>query len=318
MMMMTDNDPLPIAQVWDLAESLKIGQTFVIEWRTVANASRTGQRWKEKRGVILQACVRGGAGKQRYASVQFEGMVRPAMFPEDGANGTQNLEYRCVELEDAEVFTPSPEKSAAADQLPLCPAMPDSNLRPPLPNPRVRAMVEEARMLEEVPDDDDAGDESDEEATVGPETCLDPAKWIYISRREMDVMRSQAWLREYFAPLVHTKSPAENIIFADLIAVLCADVATVRRLPEISHVGEWITGRERLLARLLIQMERVEGASTAQLNALQRGFTNRKQPEWVRSARETGAHMLAHPDPLRASSRQEGKSGRKKATHPKA
>jgi hypothetical protein len=144
--MMADNDPLPISQVWELADALTIGQSFIIEWRTVGNTSRNGQRWKEKRGVVLQSCTKGGAGKQRYASVQFEGMIRPVMFPEDGLNGTQDLEYRCVELDDDVAFTPSPEKTAAAQGAavaysPLLPSVPDPRPKPHALNPRVRAMM---------------------------------------------------------------------------------------------------------------------------------------------------------------------------------
>jgi hypothetical protein len=317
MMMMADNDPLPIAQVWELAYSLKVGQTFVIEWRTIANASRTGQRWKEKRGVILQACTKGGAGKQRYASVQFEGMVRPAMFPEDGENGTQNLEYRCVELDEEEAFTPSPEKQDAAE--PRNSVVPNPTSKPPIPNPRVRVMVEEARKEVEVPSDHDVASEcpdEEEEAIIDAETCLDPAKWDVLTKRELDVLRAQSWIREYFLPLTRTKSQSDNIILTDLIDVLCADLSSVRLSPDVIRNSEWLRAREKALARLLIQMERAEGASTAQLNALQRGFTNRKQPEWIRQAREAGAHMMSHPDPFRKSGSKDGRPKEKKSSKP--
>jgi hypothetical protein len=315
MMLMADNDPLPISQVWELADALKSGQSFIMEWRTVANTSRTGQRWKEKRGVVLQTSTKGGVGKQRYASVQFDGMARPVMFPEDGLNGTHNLEYRCVELDEEVAFTASPEKTTAAQvpagaQAPLLPSVPDPQQKSHPLNPRVRAMMEEARKEVEGEGGSafhDSEDE-DEEADISAETCLDPARWEELTKREMDVMRAQAWIKEYFAALTRTKSQAENIIFSDMIDVLCSDVASVRRCAIIVSNPEWLKARERTLARLLIQMERAEGASTTQLNALQRGFSNRKQPEWVRHARETGSHLLTHPDPFRSSRQSEGKA----------
>jgi hypothetical protein len=302
-------------EVWMITDALQVGSTIQVEWRQKGK----GKRFKASEGEVLRASCPSGAGSLRYAAVRFERAPGPSMFPEDGANGTLALEYRVIDVEDPIEFTPSPMKEAAMKAVSRRPQEARCTDANDVRQPRAVVLAEKRRNEEEFGECYDDPDAAPEEVQDfhSYRYYLDPATWDLVVPRDIDVLKAQLWMRSHFADLSNSKLPAENFIFADLLECVCDDLASVRQHPEHVTSSHWVLSRERLLARMILQVDRINGATAAQLNACQRGFKERHQPQWLQQTRERGAQLLAHPDFTRPtekfrSGKKEWKRERKK------
>jgi hypothetical protein len=300
---MADPEVLSRVEVWRIADALQVGEAIDVEWRTKGK----GQRFKSRSGEVVRGVDPSGAGYLRYATVHFHGLSKPSMFPEDGMNGTHDIEYRSIEVSPAESFTPSPIKVEGKTTI----GNPARAGAVPLPDriARLAARPQVEEVTYEDCEDEECPDETYEQYHEY-EYYLDPASWPLICRGELDILKAQMWMRTHFAEAVGSKNPAENYTFVDLVDIVCAQLAAVYEVPQIATSKHWVNSMELLLARLVMQVDRVNGASAAQLNAVQRGFKERRPPAWLKQTRERGAQLLSQPDPFRPP-RERGPYGHK-------
>jgi hypothetical protein len=291
---MADHEVLSVGDVWKITDALQAGEQVDIEWRTRGK----GQRFKSRSGVVVRESDVGGAGSLRYATVHFHGLVKPSMFPEDGKNGTHEIEYRVIEVSTEEEFTPSPIKVD-----PVVLAKP-GRVTSKLPD-RVAALA--ARQQDEMQQFEDCVDEfgPEEDSTNYHEYehYLNPSSWHMVCRSDIDLLKAQMWMRQHFKDALNSHVAADNFTFTDLVDIVCDNLAAAYELPGVVTSKHWVGAMELLLARLVMQVDRVNGASAAQLNAVQRGFKERRPPQWLKQTRERGAQLLAQPDPFRPHNR---------------
>jgi hypothetical protein len=248
--------------------------------------------------VVVRKSDVGGAGSLRYATVHFHGLVKPSMFPEDGRNGTHEIEYRVIEGTTEEEFTPSPIK--------VDPIVPNKSGRvmAKLPD-RIATLA--ARQQEELQQFEDCvdefGPEEDPTNYHEYEHYLNPSSWHLVCRSDIDLLKAQMWMRQHFKDALASKVAADNFTFTDLVDIVCENLAAAYELPDVVTSKHWVGSMELMLARLVMQVDRVNGASAAQLNAAQRGFKERRPPQWLKQTRERGAQLLAQPDPFRPHDR---------------
>lgn len=311
------DDPLDIQDVWKFTDELKVGQLISFLWR---DPSKRNARWKSRSALVLKTSTAGATGIDRCASVRYSDFGSNAghAFPEDGQHTKLLLAYRDLEAEDADAHTPTPprKKELPADLQ----ARLEEQRKAEAPKPKAKQVPESSDSDDDSDTDDSEEEEAEEEEDPIPtdfslhNACLDPKQWHYIVRNDFTLLEARIWFQDYFAKALQYHVAAEALFVKSILSALQGQLLAVKDCPQIVRSPHWVKSVQDLLVRLLLMLDRANGASSEQLTALTRGYEDRSNPEWIQEMRSNAVKLLTTSNPLDVSrtGAKKGNAGKRK------
>lgn len=273
-------------QVWAKVDQLKAADNVAVSYRLAGNMI-----WKTDEGEVLHPSKPSAKGQSRYAAVKFKTQDGPVMFPQDGDNGTVNVEYRVISLEQAVVFTPSqgrddhdeppardPKHAPTEEPVP-------SYLRDLLTGapPATSASMYAAPAFNPLTYSLGTG------AVVGAGVALSIDKWKTL-RTPLEVYAARDFVGKYYGNIA--KFSSEQHVFEDMVNMLKEALTLGAMYPFLSDVPAWRDLNTILLGRLYIQHHRKAGATATQLAALRQAIVDENLPEWHQKTTERAAAIM--------------------------
>lgn len=272
---------IPMNDVWTIARSLKKGDTLSIRFRGKGLTRVT--EWKS--AVVIEAASGSGTTAEEYAVIRQAGRTKKGnhhqevMFPQDGKNGTTDVEYLAVAVDEKEIV--------------LTPAKKKEERKKPESSSSSSSSSPDSDSDSEDPSDGEVGHDAYDHSTHEyhkQEFYQEPAKWTLFLKAGLDLEKAKAWFEKKYAETF--SHPAERELHQGVVRAIQLGLTTAYEVPSITLCKPWQEEQRTLIERMIVQKERFDGAADHELTALNAAFHNKSSADYVKQAYKRAAERL--------------------------